>query len=142
MQNTKTDSSTPTAPTMTNNKEPRRDETTKQPGDTPTIRMMVLETDKPHEETENHRGTFGAIMHKHFTYAGAAHDPPLGVETDRRFVVTEKGGKIPKFEEFEVCNAVLITGSVYDAHGDNPWILELLDLLKSWCPLSSPPSYH
>lgn len=117
--------------------EPRRDETTKQSGDTPTIRMMVLETDKPHKETESRRGNFGAILHKHFTDAGAAHDPPLGIETDRRFVVTEQGGKMPKFEDFEGCKAVLITGSMYDAHGENPWILELLELLESESPSDS-----
>ncbi|KAK4165475.1 putative glutamine amidotransferase [Cladorrhinum sp. PSN259] len=96
----------------------------------PVIRMMVLETDEPHRDTKNRRGTFGEILHHHFVDAGKAHDPPLGIETDRRFVVTEKGGTIPKFSEFEDCHALLITGSVYDAHGDNPWVLELLDLLK------------
>jgi hypothetical protein len=30
----------------------------------------------------------------------------------------------------EKYDGLLITGSVYDAHGDNPWILELLSLLK------------
>ncbi|KAK1759928.1 putative glutamine amidotransferase [Echria macrotheca] len=108
----------------------RRDETTEQAGETPTVRMMVLETDEPHHETQSRRGTFGSILHKHFTDAGAAHDPPLGIETDRRFVVTEKGGTMPKLEDFESCHALLITGSVYDAHGDVPWILELLELLK------------
>lgn len=97
----------------------------------PVVRMMVLETDEPHRETQSRRGTFGEILHHHFADAGKAHDPPLGIETDRRFVVTEKGGTMPKFSEFENYHALLITGSMYDAHGDTPWILELLDLLKS-----------
>jgi len=100
-------------------------------GQLPVVRMMVLETDEPHHETQSRRGTFGEILHHHFADAGRAHDPPLGIETDRRFVVTENGGTMPKVSDFQDCHALLITGSMYDAHGDNPWILELLDLLKS-----------
>jgi hypothetical protein len=44
--------------------------------------------------------------------------------------VTEKGGKVPKYEEFEGVKGVLITGSMYDAHGDDQWILDLLALLR------------
>jgi hypothetical protein len=47
-----------------------------------------------------------------------------------RFVVTDKGGEIPEASEFEGFHAVLITGSMYDAHGNNQWILDLLDLIK------------
>ncbi|KAK4184668.1 putative glutamine amidotransferase [Podospora australis] len=99
--------------------------------DKPVIRMMVLETDEPDDETKERKGeSFGEILHEHFAAAGAKHDPPLGIETDRRFVIPEKGGKIPKYEDFEGCHALLITGSVYDAHGDDPWILELMELLR------------
>lgn len=96
----------------------------------PVVRMIVLETDEPHPETKSRRGTFGEILHHHFAAAGNAHDPPLGIETDMRYIVTEKGGAVPKYEEFEGCHALLITGSMFSATGDNPWILELLDLLR------------
>lgn len=92
--------------------------------------MMVLETDDPHPEARHHKGSYSQILHHHFAKAGAGHDPPLGVETDSRFVVAEKGGKVPKFEEFEGVHSVLLTGSMFDAHGSNPWILELVDLLQ------------
>ena len=36
----------------------------------------------------------------------------------------------PPFEEFEDYQGVLITGSMYDAHADNPWILKLIALMK------------
>jgi len=110
--------------------EPRRDEKTSSANEKPIIKLMVLETDEPHKETQSRRGTFGSILHKHFADAGAAHDPPLGIETDRRFVVPEKGGEVPRFEDFGGCHALLITGSMYDAHGDDGWILELLGLLQ------------
>ncbi|KAH6843357.1 class I glutamine amidotransferase-like protein [Chaetomium sp. MPI-CAGE-AT-0009] len=96
----------------------------------PTVRMMVLETDEPHPETKSRRGTFGDILHHHFAKAGDDHDPPLGIETDTRYVITEKGGTMPKAHEFDNCEALLITGSVYGAHGNDPWILDLLALLK------------
>lgn len=96
----------------------------------PVVRMMVLETDEPHEDDIERRGSFGHILHHHFISAGKGHDPYLDIETEKRFVVTEMGGKVPRVEEFVGFHAVLITGSKYDAHGDNPWILELLDLLR------------
>ncbi|KAK1987734.1 GMP synthase [Colletotrichum cereale] len=98
--------------------------------DSPIVRMIVLETDEPHPDTHATKGSFGDILHSHFQQAGAEHDPPLGIDTDQRFVVEEKGGTVPKFEEFDSYQGVLITGSMYDAHGDDPWILKLLDILK------------
>jgi hypothetical protein len=95
------------------------------------VRIIVLETDEPHPDDHREKGSLGELMHDHFVRTGEAHDPPLGVETDQIFVVTEKGGRIPTVEEFDGVKGVLITGSMFDAHGDNEWILQLLDLLKS-----------
>ncbi|ETS82658.1 hypothetical protein PFICI_04534 [Pestalotiopsis fici W106-1] len=94
------------------------------------VRMMVLETDEPDRDTLNERGSFAEILHHHFATAGHNHDPPLGIETDQRFVVTERGGRVPRYDEFEDVHSILITGSVFDAHGNNEWILELLQLLR------------
>lgn len=99
------------------------------PGPTPIVRMMVLETDEPHPKSKERRGTYGEILKRHFESAGADHDPPLGVQTDTRFVVTDKGGKLPTYDEFDDFHAVLITGSMYDAHGSNEWITQLVELL-------------
>lgn len=91
---------------------------------------MVLETDEPHPDTQSERGSFGQILHHHFAKAGAEHHPPLAVETNQVFVVTERGGRMPDKEELDGYDGLLITGSMYDAHGEDPWILELLALLK------------
>ncbi|KAL2880307.1 hypothetical protein SGCOL_004356 [Colletotrichum sp. CLE4] len=98
--------------------------------DAPVVRMIVLETDNPHPDTHAAKGSFGEILHNHFQHAGAEHDPPLGVDTDQKFVVEDKGGTVPTFEDFDSYQGVLITGSMYDAHGDNPWILKLLAVLQ------------
>ncbi|KAL2150575.1 hypothetical protein VTH82DRAFT_7138 [Thermothelomyces myriococcoides] len=98
--------------------------------DRPVVRMMVLETDEPHPETKTRRGTLGEIAHHHFLNAGNAHNPPLGIETDTRYVIPENGGSMPVYEDFENCHALLITGSTYSASGNDPWILDLLALLK------------
>jgi hypothetical protein len=34
-------------------------------------------------------------------------------------------------QDFDRFDGLLITGSVYDAHGNNEWILKLLELLKA-----------
>lgn len=96
----------------------------------PVVKVLVLETDKPHPDTHSQRGSFGEILHTHFTKAGEKHHPPLGVETDQIFVVTEQGGQMPEVRDFDGYHGLLITGSMYDAHGDNPWILDLMKLLK------------
>ncbi|KAK7432150.1 hypothetical protein QQZ08_001442 [Neonectria magnoliae] len=98
--------------------------------DATVLKIFVLETDQPHPDTQNEKGSFGQILHHHFCKAGADHHPPLGVETEQVFVVTEEGGRMPKLEEFDLYDGLLITGSMYDAHADNPWILDLLQLLK------------
>ncbi|KAL4758010.1 type 1 glutamine amidotransferase [Aspergillus foveolatus] len=107
------------------------DQTYKPTPSAPIIRLMVLETDKPHPDTYSERGTFGKIVHEHFATAGRAHKPPVGVETDQVFVVSEQGGRIPSLKELDGFDGLLITGSLYDAHGDNEWILQLLELLKT-----------
>ena len=98
--------------------------------DAPIVRLMVLETDLPHPDTQSEKGSFGEIVHHHFSTAGKEHHPPLGVETDQIFVVTEQGGRMPKYRDFEGFDGLLITGSMYDAHGNNQWILDLLHLLE------------
>ena len=94
------------------------------------VRMLVLETDEPHPETIARRGTYGAIFNELFTKAGSEHDPPLGIETTMTYVVEPDGGKVPEFNEVDEVHAILVTGSMYDAHGDDPWILKLMSLLQ------------
>ena len=96
---------------------------------------MVFETDEPHPDTTAENGSFGQIFDDLFKTAGDKHDPPLGIETVMKFVVESKGGKLPTMEELEDVHAILITGSMFDAHGDDEWILKLLKLLK--CLLQS-----
>ncbi|KAM3069069.1 hypothetical protein ACMFMG_004250 [Clarireedia jacksonii] len=100
------------------------------------IRMLVLETDEPDPKTKEAKGGFGKIFDSLFREAGDGHQPPLGIETDMHYIVNdpENGhhGHVPHFSEIDTSiTAVLITGSMYDAHGDDPWINELLELLKA-----------
>jgi hypothetical protein len=98
-----------------------------------TIRMLVLETDEAHPDTHKEQGSFGQVLDKLFKTAGDNHDPPLGLETVMRFVVEDKEhrhGSVPTLEELKDVHAVLLTGSMYDAHGDEEWILKLLQLLR------------
>ncbi|KAL9020074.1 MAG: hypothetical protein Q9185_002688 [Variospora sp. 1 TL-2023] len=95
------------------------------------IRMLVLETDEQHPDDHRERGSFGDVLDSLFKKAGHAHDPPLGVETVIRFVVEDKGGSVPQASDLQDMHAILITGSTYDAHGDNPWILKLVDLIQT-----------
>ncbi|KAL9005308.1 MAG: hypothetical protein Q9188_001899 [Gyalolechia gomerana] len=95
------------------------------------IRMLVLETDEQHPDDHRESGSFGDVLDALFKKAGHAHDPPLDIETVIRFIVEEKGGAVPKASDLQDIHAILITGSMYDAHGDNPWILKLVDLIQT-----------
>ncbi|KAI5356633.1 putative glutamine amidotransferase domain containing protein ChyE [Septoria linicola] len=99
-----------------------------------TVKMLVLETDETHPKTMKESGDFGQIINRFFTEAGENHDPPLGIETDMHFVVEapENGheGHVPKASEIpEDVHAILITGSMYDAHSDEGWVQKLRDLV-------------
>ncbi|KAJ9643163.1 hypothetical protein H2204_002058 [Knufia peltigerae] len=99
-----------------------------------TVRMFVLETDEPHPATKATRGSFGNILDELFNSAGSLHTPPLSVETDTHYVVEDPPkhrGHVPTADEIPGdTRAILITGSMYDAHGNDEWILKLLDLLR------------
>ena len=88
--------------------------------------------DATHPETQERRGGFGHIFNDLFQQAGDAHDPPLGIETNMHYVVEDgdNPGHVPTIDEIpNDVRAIVISGSMYDAHGNNPWILKLVDLL-------------
>lgn len=100
-----------------------------------TVHMLVLETDEPHPETKDRKGSFGQVFHNLFTEAGSEHEPPLKVETSMHYVVddpyNEHFGHVPAASEIpDSTTAILITGSMYDAHGNDAWVMQLLELLK------------
>ncbi|KAK5268799.1 hypothetical protein LTR96_005583 [Exophiala xenobiotica] len=104
------------------------------PENTDLVRMLVLETDEPHPSTKAAHGSFGAIFDDLFNDAGAKHTPPLKVETAMHYVVedgSDNAGHVPDADEIpDDTRAILITGSMYDAHGNDEWILKLLKLLQ------------
>lgn len=108
----------------------RNDSPTMPSSKLPMVKMIVLEVDEPHPDDHKEKGSLGKILERHFIKAGQKHDPPLGVEVDQRFIVEDKGGKMPSIEDFEGVKGILITGSTYDAYGNDEWILKLIDLIK------------
>lgn len=95
------------------------------------IRILVLETDDLHPETQKEKDGFGGILGELFKKAGDDHEPSLGVETVIQYIIEDKGGKVPKPEDIpDDVHAILITGSVYDAHSNVPWIVKLMDFIK------------
>lgn len=106
------------------------------------IRILVLETDDLHPETAQEKDGFGGILGELFKRAGDEHDPSLGVETVIQYIIEDKGGKVPEPEDIsDDIHAILITGSVYDAHSDVPWILKLLNLIKRMFNHPTPTSF-
>ncbi|TGZ76747.1 class I glutamine amidotransferase-like protein [Ascodesmis nigricans] len=69
---------------------------------------------------------------------GQEQHPPLKVDVSSVYVVGDeddpsgerKAGKLPSVGEMAEFDAVLVTGSKHDAHGESGWILRLLGWLK------------
>jgi GMP synthase-like glutamine amidotransferase len=107
------------------------------------VRMLVLETDETHPDTQEETGSFGDVLGQLLKKAGDQHNPSLGIETAMQYVVEPEGGSIPKLEEIgDDIHAILITGSCWDAHGDDPWILKLMQLIRGTSHLSHHPNPH
>ncbi|KAI8940458.1 hypothetical protein NX059_004144 [Plenodomus lindquistii] len=95
------------------------------------VRMLVLETDETHPDTQKETGSFGVVLNELLKEAGESHHPSLGIETAMQYVVEPEGGAIPKIEEIgNDVHAILITGSCWDAHGDDEWIHKLMSLIR------------
>lgn len=97
--------------------------------------MLVLETDSPHPDIKDKKGGYSDILNSLFKVAGKEHDPPLKIETEMHYVVNDPEndhhGHVPQVSDIDPSiKAILITGSMYDAHGDNRWIKELLHFLR------------
>ncbi|KAF2144821.1 uncharacterized protein K452DRAFT_266959 [Aplosporella prunicola CBS 121167] len=95
-----------------------------------SIKMLVLETDEQHPETHEKAGSFGDVFDNLFKTAGDNHDPSLGIESLIHFVVEDKGGAVPSVDDLGDIHAVLITGSMYDAHASDEWILKLVKFVQ------------
>jgi len=99
------------------------------------VRMLVLETDETHPDTQKEIGGFGEVFNNLFVKAGDDHDPQLGIETMMQYIVEPEGGEVPGPNDIpEDLHAILITGSEWDAHGDDEWIHKLMDFVKCAFP--------
>ncbi|KAF9699736.1 hypothetical protein EKO04_002687 [Ascochyta lentis] len=95
------------------------------------VRMLVLETDETHPDTQKEIGGFGEVFNNLFIQAGDDHDPQLGIETMMQYIVEPEGGEVPRPDDIpEDVHAILITGSEWDAHGDDEWIHKLMTFIK------------
>ena len=104
------------------------------------VRMLVLETDAVHPDTHKEIGSFGEVFNDLLVRAGDAHDPPLGIETIMQYIVEPDGGRVPDHSDIpKDLHAILITGSEWDAHGDDEWIHKLMEFIK--CMLFPTPRY-
>lgn len=94
------------------------------------IRLLVLEAEEPHPEIQDRRGRYHDMFHELFSNAGARENPPIKVKSDARYIVEEEN-PLPTMEEMrEKYDGVVISGSNYDAHGNNEWILKLVSWLQ------------
>lgn len=95
------------------------------------VRMLVLEVDEPHPKTQDKKSSFGQILNVLLARAGEEHEPKLEIETVMQYIIEPKGGGIPRCSDISRdVHAVLVSGSMHNAHRDEAWVLKLLELIK------------
>lgn len=94
---------------------------------TQRIHLLVLETDTPLPKIYKERGSFADIFGELFDKAGKALKPPVQVETSSYYVV---GDEAEYPESLEGVDAILLTGSKFDAHGNDDWIHKLISFTR------------
>jgi hypothetical protein len=101
-----------------------------------SIRLLILETDTPLPPIHSERGGYAAIFQELLRKVGGELSPPIDVHVTPCYVVgnndpsSPEDGALPDISECATYNGVLITGSKYDAHGNNPWILKLVQWIQ------------
>jgi hypothetical protein len=91
------------------------------------IHLLVLETDTPLPKIYKERGSFADIFHELFQKAAKSMKPPVQVETSSYYVV----GDEPDYPaSLDGVNAILLTGSKFDAHGNDKWIHKLISFTR------------
>lgn len=79
-----------------------------------------------------------------FSRVGSALSPPIDTQVTPCYVVgnndpsLEEDGRLPEVSELGGYDGVLITGSKYDAHGDNLWILKLMEWIQGLSAFITP----
>lgn len=100
------------------------------------VRLLILETDQPLSPINSSRGGYGNLFQQLFSSVGSDLDPAIDVHVTPCYVVgnndssSEEDGSLPDISTLNNYDGVVITGSKYDAHGDNPWILRLIKWIQ------------
>ena len=98
------------------------------------LRIAILECDKPLDTTRQELGGHTGLFKKLFASAADTLDhpralPKRGVELSTYDVVDAQD--YPALDSLHSLDAILISGSRYNAFEDEPWILKLLDFVKN-----------
>lgn len=98
------------------------------------FRIAIFECDKPLDTTRKELGGHTGLFKKLFSLAADTLDhpgisPKDGVELSTYDVVDAQ--EYPAVDSLQSLDAILISGSRYNAFEDEPWILKLLDFVKT-----------
>ena len=98
------------------------------------LRIAILECDKPLDTTRKELGGHTGLFKKLFASAADTLDHPRtlpkgGVELSTYDVVDAQD--YPALDSLHSIDAILISGSRYNAFEDEPWILKLLEFVKN-----------
>ncbi|KAL4793096.1 hypothetical protein BDV19DRAFT_391538 [Aspergillus venezuelensis] len=96
-----------------------------------THRVAILECDTPLKPIVQERGTYGDIF-KNFLFRGRETYAHHGGTTDVDLQITTRNMvNMDTLPPLDATDSILLTGSKHDAGGDDPWILRLLEYVKS-----------
>ncbi|RDL30720.1 uncharacterized protein BP5553_10065 [Venustampulla echinocandica] len=92
----------------------------------PPLRIAILECDHPPANARVKFGHYGGVFTSLLNSAAATLTPPPALQISRYDVVTAQ-----EYPPLDAIDAILITGSRFTAFESDPWILKLVDFVKS-----------
>ena len=94
------------------------------------LRIAVLECDTPLDSIRGRYGGYGRIF-KALLEAGAINDPRLSVQPNHGLEITKFDVVgTEQYPNLDDIDAVLLTGSKYNAFDNDPWIVKLVEFTR------------
>ncbi|KAL4965758.1 type 1 glutamine amidotransferase [Aspergillus stella-maris] len=96
-----------------------------------TYRVAILECDTPLGSIVQERGTYGDIFTSFLRLGRETYSDHGGAAQVRLQITTCNVVNMEALPLLDATNCILLTGSKHNAGGDDPWILRLLEYVKS-----------
>lgn len=98
----------------------------------PPLRIAILECDTPLQNTNSKYGGYGGVFTSLLHRGASSLSPPLGPLPESSLQITKYDVvTAQEYPDLSSIDAILISGSRHTSFDNDPWILKLVDFVKS-----------